>query len=204
MNRLRRGSPAPLDDDSALLLMARHVLGGPTDEGRASYQIALSVCPECRQGAQLASGELVAVDTEVVAMADCDGQYVQLAVPSANGNTGVGETASAPESAHMRAKGRAGAHGHVPRARTGARARQTIPPATRRAVLRRDRQCCVVPGCRNVSFLDLHHIDLSSEGGSNEPDNLITLCGAHHRAAHRGKQARRQRPRLHRYSFRSR
>src|SRR4051794_37017282 len=39
MNKLRR-SGNPLDDDSALMLMARHVLGGPDDEGRASYQIA--------------------------------------------------------------------------------------------------------------------------------------------------------------------
>jgi len=34
MNKLRR-SGTPLDDDSALILMARHVLGGPIDEGRA-------------------------------------------------------------------------------------------------------------------------------------------------------------------------
>ncbi|HEX4338431.1 MAG TPA: hypothetical protein VH062_21140 [Polyangiaceae bacterium] len=36
MNKLKR-SGTPLDDDSALMLMARHVLGGPADEGRASY-----------------------------------------------------------------------------------------------------------------------------------------------------------------------
>ena len=40
----------PLDDDSTLMLMARHVLGGPADDGRASYQIALAVCPACSQG----------------------------------------------------------------------------------------------------------------------------------------------------------
>jgi hypothetical protein len=44
-----------------------------------------------------------------------------------------------------------------------------------------------VPGCKNARFLDLHHIRLSSEGGSNDPSNLITLCGAHHRAVHRGE-----------------
>jgi Holliday junction resolvasome RuvABC DNA-binding subunit len=44
-----------------------------------------------------------------------------------------------------------------------------------------------VPGCRNGAFLDVHHIDLRSEGGCNALDNLITMCGAHHRAAHRGK-----------------
>jgi hypothetical protein len=46
MHALRRSSGQPLDDDSALLLMARQVLVGPRDEGRASYQVALTVCPE--------------------------------------------------------------------------------------------------------------------------------------------------------------
>jgi len=46
MSKLRRSSRAPLDDDSALMLLARHVLAGPSDEGRASYQIALSICPQ--------------------------------------------------------------------------------------------------------------------------------------------------------------
>jgi Holliday junction resolvasome RuvABC DNA-binding subunit len=54
-------------------------------------------------------------------------------------------------------------------------------------VLRRDHQRCTVPGCRNARFLDVHHIKLRSEGGGNEADNLITLCGVHHRAAHRGE-----------------
>jgi 5-methylcytosine-specific restriction endonuclease McrA len=147
--------------------MARLVLGGPSDEGRASYQIALSVCPECGNGHQQASGELVAVSAEVVAMADCDGQHLGLvpaSVPVANEHPVVND----------------GAH-------TGARAKQTVTPATRRAVLRRDHGRCVVPGCRNSQFLDLHHVQPRSEAGANDADNLITLCGAHHRAAHRGE-----------------
>jgi hypothetical protein len=35
--------------------------------------------------------------------------------------------------------------------------------------------------------VDVHHIVPRSEGGRNEPANLLTLCGAHHRAAHRGE-----------------
>jgi hypothetical protein len=66
------------------------------------------------------------------------------------------------------------------------RASQTIPPALRRAVLVRDGHCCRVPGCKNSTFLDLHHIQLRSEGGRNVPENILTLCGAHHRAIHRG------------------
>jgi len=44
MIALRRRTELMLDDDSALLLMARHVLGGPNDTGRASYQIGFNVC----------------------------------------------------------------------------------------------------------------------------------------------------------------
>ncbi len=164
MLRLRRDTGSSLDDDAALMMMARHVLGGPTDDGRSSYQIALNVCPECGAGAQRASGELVSVGPEVVAMADCDGQHL----PSLNAGSAANDAA--------------GAHVGGP-----TRATQTIPPATRRAVLQRDHHRCQVPGCRNCAFVDVHHIEPRSEGGSNDPDNLITLCGAHHRALHRGE-----------------
>jgi hypothetical protein len=62
MHALRRSRGQPLDDDSALLLMARQVLGGPRDDGRASYQVVLTVCPECgarrsrREGSWCPSG----------------------------------------------------------------------------------------------------------------------------------------------------
>jgi hypothetical protein len=36
LNELRQCADTALDDDAALLEMARHVLGGPHDEGRAS------------------------------------------------------------------------------------------------------------------------------------------------------------------------
>lgn len=323
MSQLRRCSGAPIDDDSALMLMARQVLGGPGDAGRASYQIALSVCPDCGEGRQRANGELLRVGAEVVAMAECDGQHLGLLEGPANesadesecvvandgAHTGVPtevkagrrrrgshvdavkntetigrrptihagadeetETSCRQETAHLGAAedtdangqrpsahlgavedadsnshrrsaytggvedadGRgqrvtahvgaveeAGAAGWRPSAHVGAsttaeagecrlsdhadvcteagannhrrhahsrpRARQTIAPAMRRAVLGRDQHRCTVPGCRNALFLDLHHIELSSEGGANEADNLVTLCGAHHRAAHRGE-----------------
>jgi hypothetical protein len=73
---LQRSTSSSLDDDAALLAMARHVLEGPRDDGRASYQIALSVCAECGRGRQSASGEFVPVGTEIIAMAKCDGQHL--------------------------------------------------------------------------------------------------------------------------------
>jgi HNH endonuclease len=74
-------------------------------------------------------------------------------------------------------------HGGQPRPR----AKQTIPPAVRRAVLTRDQRRCRVPGCTHTTFVDVHHIVPRSEGGPNEATNLVTLCGAHHRAVHRGE-----------------
>jgi hypothetical protein len=61
-----------------------------------------------------------------------------------------------------------------------------MAPALRRAVLLRDEHRCQVPGCRNATFLDLHHIQLRSEGGRHELGNMLTLCGCHHRATHSG------------------
>ena len=75
MNELRRRSATALDDDSALLEMARHVLGGPR-EGRASYQVVLNVRPECDNGRQQAMGGLVPVDPDVIRMAHCDAQHL--------------------------------------------------------------------------------------------------------------------------------
>ncbi len=147
MAKLRRESDAPLDEDTALLLMSRHVLAGPTDEGRSSYQVA----------------EQLEVDAAIVEMANCDAQH-------------VGSVAA--RSAHV---------GEEVAEHTRSRARQDIPPAVRRQVLRRDGGRCVVPGCSHGVFLDLHHIVLRSEGGDHDPDTLITLCAAHHRAQHRGQ-----------------
>jgi hypothetical protein len=68
-----------------------------------------------------------------------------------------------------------------------ARAKQTIPPALRRAVLLRDHDCCRVPGCKNTLYLDLHHIQLRSEGGQHSLQHILSICGIHHRALHRGE-----------------
>jgi len=80
LSELRRRAGAQLDDDSALFELARCVLGGPSDEGRASYQIVLHVCSECGNGRQQAAGELVPVGPDVVRRAQCDAQHVGLTV----------------------------------------------------------------------------------------------------------------------------
>jgi 5-methylcytosine-specific restriction endonuclease McrA len=151
---------------------------GPRDEGRASYQVALTVCPECGGAAQQAGGELVPVGAEVAAMAECDGQHLgRLHPPVVNQSATVNQSAGGCTEPVPSSRRRS--------AHTGVRAKQTVTPATRRTVLRRDHHRCTLPSCKNAAFIDLHHIELGSDGGRNDADNLVTLCGVHHRAAHR-------------------
>jgi len=157
MAKLRRDSGESLDDDSAMLLLARNTLGGPNDAGRANYQIAMTVCETCGRGSQRGRGEEVQVGSEILEMASCDAQQ-------------VGRIDS-PASTHVGAS----------------RAHQDISPAVRRKIMRRDGGRCVVPGCRHASFVDIHHLVLRSEGGRHDEDTLILLCSAHHRAEHRGQ-----------------
>jgi hypothetical protein len=54
-------------------------------------------------------------------------------------------------------------------------------------VLARDQHQCQAgkKGCKPV--LNVHHIKFKSQGGSDSPDNLITLCEKHHEQLHAGK-----------------
>ncbi len=167
--KLRRDAGGPLDDDATLLLMARHVLGGTTDDGRASYQIALTVCEACERATQTGVGEALQISAEVAEMASCDAQQIKRVQAETHvGGPLPGERQPPVESRPKRAS-------------------QTIPPAVRRAVLLRDRHCCQVPGCKHATFVDVHHLRAREDGGGHDSDNLLTLCGAHHRACHRGE-----------------
>lgn len=42
--------------------------------------------------------------------------------------------------------------------------------------------------CGERKWVDIHHIVPTSMGGSDEPENLITLCSAHHRIVHKAMQ----------------
>lgn len=81
-----------------------------------------------------------------------------------------------------------------------------IPDSVRVAVLERDQFRCVVcgwtpseriPGSTDPrTLLEPHHIQHHAEGGSNELENLVTLCNVHHDELHaddvRGPEAFQQ------------
>ena len=61
---------------------------------------------------------------------------------------------------------------------------RTIPPATRRALVARDRHC-VFPGCdRPAPWCDGHHLIFWADGGPTKLENLGLVCGPHHRKVH--------------------
>jgi hypothetical protein len=151
---LVRRTGAHLEDDDVVRLLAASVLGGSGDEGRAAYQVAMTVCARCGDGKQEACGEAIAVTSTVVERACCDAQHIGPANPEPG---------------------------------TRRRATQTIPPAIRREVLRRHGGRCAVSGCTHSTFVEVHHLDRRSEGGTHDPKRLIPLCSAHHAAEHDGR-----------------
>jgi hypothetical protein len=55
-------------------------------------------------------------------------------------------------------------------------------------VIERDGYRCTVPGCSSRRHLHDHHILFRSAGGSDDPENRITLCAFHHqRCLHAGR-----------------
>ena len=69
----------------------------------------------------------------------------------------------------------------------GARATQDVTPATRRQVMLRDGGKCVVPGCRQATWVDVHHLTWREDGGGHDASNLAVTCSVHHAAIHEGR-----------------
>lgn len=63
------------------------------------------------------------------------------------------------------------------------RVTRTIPPWLRRLVRQRD-DGCRFPGCGRTYWTQIHHMIHWAHGGPTDLDNLITLCGHHHRMLH--------------------
>ncbi len=91
--------------------------------------------------------------------------------------TGVGEVALAPEQADRllcdaELQGPSGSP------------KRTIPRRVRDAVRARSQDRCEVPGCQHRTGLELHHLRGWRQG--HEPDEILHVCPAHHRAPHEG------------------
>ena len=55
-----------------------------------------------------------------------------------------------------------------------------------RRIRRRDKDQCQVPGCSRPGA-HTHHVEFRSQGGSDDPSNLVAVCAVHHlRALHEG------------------
>lgn len=68
--------------------------------------------------------------------------------------------------------------------KTGQPNKSSIPPSVKRNVLSRDRHRCQSPGCNSARFPEVHHIIPRNQGGSNKPENLVSLCGGCHQPLH--------------------
>ena len=66
----------------------------------------------------------------------------------------------------------------------GRRTRQ-VPRWLSRQLRRRDGGCRF-PGCHRTRWLHAHHLRHWAQGGPTDPDNLVMLCGYHHRLLHEG------------------
>lgn len=64
------------------------------------------------------------------------------------------------------------------------RTTRKIPAWLRRLLEERD-EGCRFPGCWRTRWLHAHHIVAWSQGGPTNLDNLVLLCGFHHRLIHR-------------------
>jgi hypothetical protein len=64
--------------------------------------------------------------------------------------------------------------------------RKKIPVAVQHGLLMEAGYKCGNPACRNVITLELHHIQYVSEGGGNDPINLLVLCPYCHAMHHAG------------------
>ena len=64
--------------------------------------------------------------------------------------------------------------------------RRAIPSSVALKVLTEAGYRCAVPTCRTILAIDLHHLIPVSEGGENDPQNLLALCPTCHGLHHRG------------------
>ncbi len=66
------------------------------------------------------------------------------------------------------------------------RRRRIVPARLLRALKLRDHNRCRFPGCAHQRYVEAHHVRHWIDGGETCLENLVLLCGAHHRLLHHG------------------
>ena len=66
------------------------------------------------------------------------------------------------------------------------RRRRIVPAPLLRALTLRDHSRCRFPGCAHQRYVEAHHVRHWIDGGETRLENLVLLCGAHHRLLHHG------------------
>ena len=64
------------------------------------------------------------------------------------------------------------------------RRQRIVPARLLRALKLRDHNRCRFPGCAHQRYVEAHHVEHWIDGGETRLDNLVLLCGAHHRLLH--------------------
>jgi hypothetical protein len=67
------------------------------------------------------------------------------------------------------------------------RSQYVVPARTRTVIEHRDHGVCRVPGCDATLGLEVHHLIHWEHGGRTDTNNLLLVCGKHHRMHHRGR-----------------
>lgn len=65
------------------------------------------------------------------------------------------------------------------------RSGRAVPEQLARVLRHRDRSCRF-PGCEAKRWLHAHHLIHWADGGGTDLENLVLLCGKHHRLIHEG------------------
>ena len=176
-----------LDEDAVLASAFRHMLDvrsacrtGP------AYQIATTICSECKRGWQDGGAKTVEMSAAAIERAACDAVRIG-SLDREDLERDAAPTRERADTAGRDTQSATLAYREPPNIRVEPtkppRATWTIPPSTRRKVLRRDHQRCAVPGCQSTRNLDLHHVEPQV---GHVASNLLTLCEAHHLATHAG------------------
>ncbi len=66
------------------------------------------------------------------------------------------------------------------------RRRRIVPARLLQALTLRDHNRCRFPGCAHQRYVEAHHVRHWIDGGETRLENLVLLCGAHHRLLHHG------------------